>query len=206
MVARWTSSGPSATRRVLRADQRWGRMVTREDIPAAPCTCIAKSTASKHTFGVCTLAWASAMRTYRWLVGLKERPIALAPLPILPPLRPIAIICIICVIRSPSSSLWSSIWAALRTRSRAWSRPSRISASLWRKPPCLAMFDPKTRRASARWTARLSARSAMPIARVQWCRRPGPRRDWATSKPLPGLWTRFDDGTTTLSKVTSAWP
>ena len=50
-----------------------------------------------------------------------------------------------------------------------------------------------------------SARSAMPMARMQWWMRPGPRRAWAIMKPSPGLAMMFDDGTRTLSKSTSLW-
>ena len=35
------------------------------------------------------------------------------------------------------------------------------------------------------WTRSSSARSPMPIKRMQWCRRPGPSRPWAISKPRP---------------------
>ena len=42
--------------------------------------------------------------------------------------------------------------------------------------PCSESFLPKAVRDSERATASSSARSAIPMSRMQWCTRPGPRR------------------------------
>jgi hypothetical protein len=59
----------------------------------------------------------------------------------------------------------------------------------------LAEGDP----GAARSTISASARSATPIARMQWWMRPGPSRAWAIAKPMPSSASRFDAGTRTLS-------
>ena len=65
---------------------------------------------------------------------------------------------------------------------------------------------PNVTRDTARAHISSSARSAAPIARMQWWMRPGPSRAWAIMKPSPSSAIRFDAGTRTSSKSTSAWP
>ena len=65
---------------------------------------------------------------------------------------------------------------------------------------------PNVVRASARWHSRSSARSAMPIDRMQWWMRPGPSRAWEIMKPSPSPASRALAGTRTSSSSTSAWP
>ncbi len=46
----------------------------------------------------------------------------------------------------------------------------------------------------------------MPIERMQWWMRPGPRRAWAIMKPSPSLPSRLLAGTRTLRSSSSLWP
>lgn len=55
-------------------------------------------------------------------------------------------------------------------------------------------------------TISCSALSALPMRRMQWWIRPGPRRPCAISKPRPSPRRIFVIGTRTLVKVTSACP
>ena len=65
--------------------------------------------------------------------------------------------------------------------------------------PCSASGLPNAMRVRARSTISASARSATPIARMQWWMRPGPNRAWAIANPMPSSASRFDAGTRTLS-------
>ncbi len=61
---------------------------------------------------------------------------------------------------------------------------------------CLsASGPPKASRELARSHIISIARSAVPIARMQWWMRPGPRRSWAITKPAPRSPSRLDAGT-----------
>ncbi len=61
---------------------------------------------------------------------------------------------------------------------------------------CLsASGPPKATRSLARRHIISSARSALPIARMQWWMRPGPRRSWAIVKPPPRSPSRLAAGT-----------
>ena len=51
-----------------------------------------------------------------------------------------------------------------------------------------------------------SARSAMPMARMQWWIRPGPSRAWAIMKPSPSPASRLLAGTRTSVNRSSEWP
>lgn len=51
-----------------------------------------------------------------------------------------------------------------------------------------------------------SARSAAPMARMQWWIRPGPSRAWLIAKPSPSPLSTSLAGTLTFSKMISAWP
>ena len=59
---------------------------------------------------------------------------------------------------------------------------------------------------TARSQASSSASSARPTRRMQWCTRPGPRRAWAISKPMPGPPMIELAGRRTSLKGTSPWP
>ena len=65
---------------------------------------------------------------------------------------------------------------------------------------------PNVVRSSARRQSSSSARSAMPIERMQWWMRPGPSRAWEIMKPSPSPASSALAGTRTSSKSTSAWP
>ncbi len=79
----------------------------------------------------------------------------------------------------------SSFQAAFRVSSLAWSISARERAMKswmnWRSES----WVPNISRLWARSHIISSARSATPISRMQWWMRPGPRRSWATLKPLP---------------------
>jgi hypothetical protein len=58
--------------------------------------------------------------------------------------------------------------------SAAWSISIRLSAICSRTTPCRAISCPNATRDTARSHISFSARSAAPIARMQWWMRPGP--------------------------------
>jgi hypothetical protein len=72
--------------------------------------------------------------------------------------------------------------------------------------PCRESSLPNATRLTARVHMASSARSAMPIARMQWWIRPGPSRAWAMRNPLPSTPMRFDAGTRTSVSVISQCP
>src|SRR5690606_10768421 len=164
----WTSSGPSASRRVRRPAHIAASGVSALT-PAPPCTWMARSTTSIATRGAITLIAATSDRAA----------------------------CTPCL---------SISQAVLRVSSRACSIAIRDSAICSRTTPCLASGPPNASRDSARLHISSSARSAAPIARMQWWMRPGPRRAWAMAKPPPSSPTRFSTGTRTSVNVISQWP
>mmetsp|Transcript_28633 Transcript_28633/g.97540 ORF Transcript_28633/g.97540 Transcript_28633/m.97540 type:complete len:223 (+) Transcript_28633:211-879(+) len=96
--------------------------------------------------------------------------------------------------------------AASRTRWRAASMSPRARATSSSTPSRAASGLPKATRDSARAHMSESARSHWPMARMQWWMRPGPRRRWAISKPLPGSQRTESFGTRRSSKTISMWP
>ena len=58
----------------------------------------------------------------------------------------------------------------------------------------------------ARSVMSAKARSAIPMARMVWWMRPGPRRAWAIMKPSPSPAIRLLTGTRTSRKTISEWP
>mmetsp|Transcript_2416 Transcript_2416/g.9800 ORF Transcript_2416/g.9800 Transcript_2416/m.9800 type:complete len:329 (+) Transcript_2416:2466-3452(+) len=97
--------------------------------------------------------------------------------------------------------------AASRVASLAPSRVTRARPSVCRTLAFLDRGRPKATRDSARLAASVSARSPIPISRMQWCNRPGPNRACAISNPRPSpssSASRTD--TTTSSNVVSACP
>ena len=86
-------------------------------------------------------------------------------------------------LRAPFAPTVSIIHAALRVSSRACSIAIRDSAIHCCTTPWRASGLPNATRSTERRHIRSSARSAMPIARMQWWMRPGPSRAWAIAKP-----------------------
>mmetsp|Transcript_116982 Transcript_116982/g.331442 ORF Transcript_116982/g.331442 Transcript_116982/m.331442 type:complete len:242 (-) Transcript_116982:374-1099(-) len=81
----------------------------------------------------------------------------------------------------------------------------RASATAWRIVAWFARSFPKAVRLCARWIIASRACSAVPMVRMQWWIRPGPRRPCAISKPRPSPRIMFVTGTRTSSKTISAW-
>ncbi len=96
--------------------------------------------------------------------------------------------------------------AVFNTRSRACSIRHRDSAIHSWTTPLSAIADPKAWRSLLRAIISSRARSAMPIARMQWWIRPGPSRAWAIIAPSPSPAIRLPLGTRTPSKRTTPWP
>ena len=109
-------------------------------------------------------------------------------------------------IRAPLGPAVSSSQAVFWTSSRSCSIVMRASAMSRRTAPCSASVRPNAVRDSARRAISSSARSLMPIARMQWCTRPGPRRLCATAKPAPAGPSRLAAGTRAPSKRSSQCP
>ena len=72
--------------------------------------------------------------------------------------------------------------------------------------PWSASGLPNATRICARLHISSSARSAMPIARMQWWMRPGPSRACAIANPPPSSPSMFSFGTRTFSNSVSQWP
>ena len=87
----------------------------------------------------------------------------------------------VCAPRLPTVSISQAV---LSTSSRSCSTATRDSAIQSRTTPCSASGLPKATRPSARSHISSMARSATPIARMQWWIRPGPSRAWAMAKPV----------------------
>mmetsp|Transcript_17591 Transcript_17591/g.52076 ORF Transcript_17591/g.52076 Transcript_17591/m.52076 type:complete len:206 (+) Transcript_17591:461-1078(+) len=96
--------------------------------------------------------------------------------------------------------------AASRTRCRMPSMSARHFAMPSMTVSRLASGLPKATRDSARAHMSESARSAWPMARMQWWMRPGPSRRCAISKPLPSPQRMADCGTRQSSNAISMWP
>ena len=96
--------------------------------------------------------------------------------------------------------------AVLSTSRRSCSIRMRDSAIQSWTTPCWAMGLPNAVRLSVLRHMSSTARSAMPISRMQWWMRPGPSRAWAMAKPPPSSPIRLSTGTRTSSKTISAWP
>ena len=109
----------------------------------------------------------------------------------------------VCAPRLPTVSISQAV---LSTSSRSCSTATRDSAIHSRTTPCCEQRRPKATRLSTRAHISSIARSATPIARMQWWIRPGPSRAWAIAKPSPSSPIRLDAGTRTSSKSSSAWP
>lgn len=90
--------------------------------------------------------------------------------------------------------------AAPSTSRRACSTVILARARRLRTEPSWLSARPKAVRASARCAMCRMARSAIPIRRMQWWTRPGPRRPCAISKPLPGPTRRLEAGTRTAGR------
>ena len=88
-------------------------------------------------------------------------------------------------VRAPLAPTLSISQAAFSTSSRACSISSRDSAICCCTTPWSASGPPNATREPARSIIRSSARSAMPMARMQWWMRPGPSRACAIMKPSP---------------------
>ena len=84
--------------------------------------------------------------------------------------------------RLPSVSIFQAAWSTI---SRAASISIRdLAMKSWTN--CFsASLPPNASRSWARRHIISNARSAEPIARMQWWMRPGPRRAWAIVKPSP---------------------
>src|SRR5205814_1764137 len=89
----------------------------------------------------------------------------------------------------------SSFQAAIRVSRRACSTSMRdFATKSWTN--CLsASLPPKVSREFARLHIISMARSAVPIARMQWWMRPGPSRSWAITKPAWRGPSRLASGT-----------
>ena len=112
---------------------------------------------------------------------------------------------------------WISVCAPCCRRCPSAMRSSARAAAAARSAPGPRRSSPGPRPAP-RWACRRrsgsafarhissTARSAIPIDRMQWWIRPGPSRACAMAKPSPSSPIRFAAGTRTLAKMTSAWP
>mmetsp|Transcript_11670 Transcript_11670/g.49908 ORF Transcript_11670/g.49908 Transcript_11670/m.49908 type:complete len:218 (+) Transcript_11670:132-785(+) len=101
----------------------------------------------------------------------------------------------------------SSRRAASSVASRAPSKVTRITPSVCSTFPFAASGFPNATRSAARRAASRSARSPMPMSRMQWCRRPGPSRPCAISNPRPSPSSTLPERSTRTSvNVTSACP
>ena len=94
--------------------------------------------------------------------------------------------------RLPAVSIFQ---AACRVSSRAWSTSIRDRAMKSWMNCFSASLPPKASRSLARRHISSIARSAVPIARMQWWIRPGPSRSWAITKPAPRSPSRLAAGT-----------
>ena len=109
-------------------------------------------------------------------------------------------------VRAPFAPTLSISHAVFSVSSRACSISIRDSAIAVRTVPCSASVLPNATRDVARLHISSSARSATPIARMQWWMRPGPSRACAMAKPPPSSPMRLLAGTRTFSNVISQWP
>src|SRR3954447_2055698 len=98
--------------------------------------------------------------------------------------------------RLPYSSICQAAFSTIR-------REPSISMRDFAMKSCTNCFSaslpPNDSRVSARLHINSSARSAAPMARMQWWIRPGPRRSCATLKPLPRSPSRLPAGTRQFS-------
>ena len=104
---------------------------------------------------------------------------------------------------TPKLSIFQAAWSVSK---RACSIAMRASATRSKLPPKRMIGLPNATRSWPRLRASSSAFSAMPIARMQWWIRPGPKRPCAIAKPLPNPIIRLSLLTRTLSKCISPWP
>lgn len=107
----------------------------------------------------------------------------------------------VCAPRLPTVSISHAVFS---TSSRSCSTVTRASAIQFCTTPCCASGLPKAVRDTARSHISSMARSAIPISRMQWWIRPGPRRACAMPKPPPSSPIRFVAGTRTSVNTTSA--
>ncbi len=114
--------------------------------------------------------------------------------------------------RAPSAAIFQAAW---RTRSVAASISARLSAiQAWTSCFPASGSPGAISRAAARRQSSSNARSQIPNQRMQWWMRPGPRRAWATAKPLPrpprtlsGPTRQADSSTSPwLAQPSPAWP
>ena len=108
--------------------------------------------------------------------------------------------------RAPLLPAVSISHAVLSTSSRTCSISMRLSAIHCWITPCSASGLPNAVRSRTRRHISSSARSATPMARMQWWMRPGPSRACAMAKPPPSSPSRWSTGTRTSSKTSSQWP
>src|SRR5262245_49543709 len=108
--------------------------------------------------------------------------------------------------RAPLLPTVSISHAVLSTSRRTCSISIRLSAIHCWITPCSASGLPNAVRARTRRHISSSARSATPIARMQWWMRPGPSRDWAMAKPPPSSPSKWSTGTRTSRKTSSQCP
>ncbi len=94
-------------------------------------------------------------------------------------------------IRAPLLPTVSISQAAFSVSSRAWSISMRQSAIHSWITPCSASVLPNATRPRTRRHISSSARSAMPMQRMQWWMRPGPSRAWAMANPPPSSPSRL---------------
>ena len=91
-------------------------------------------------------------------------------------------------------------WAVRSTYSRAMSISMRDSAiQSWMSPFWATSVPNVGALAASARPCSSSARSATPIARMQWWMRPGPRRACEMAKPPPSSPSRLSTGTRTFS-------
>ena len=108
--------------------------------------------------------------------------------------------------RASALPMVSMALAALRTMRRMASISIRALEMTSMFLPRWAIGLPNASRWSPRRHISSMARSAAPMDRMQWWMRPGPRRSWEISNPLPSPSSMFDAGTRASLKVMCMWP
>ncbi len=105
--------------------------------------------------------------------------------------------------RLPAVSIFHAAWSTI---SRAESISIRdLATKSWTN--CFSpSVPPNETRVFARLHISSIARSAAPIARMQWWIRPGPSRSWAITNPPPRVPSRFSSGTRQSSYLISQCP
>ena len=104
---------------------------------------------------------------------------------------------------APTVSISHAAFIVSRRACSISMRDSAISAWI---VPWSAIGWPNATRCCVRSHISRSAFSAMPMARMQWWIRPGPRRACAIANPPPSSPRRYSAGMRTSSKRVSQWP